>query len=113
MEPPKKKFVMLQSVRDFMRGQPGDVKQELNGLIWMLEQNGALSAPYAEKMSDTDLFVLRVIQAGNIRVFYVYGTNDFVYGIHGYVKKTEEAPQHEKEHAIKIMKKLVQGGYVK
>lgn len=112
MEPPKKKFVMLQHVKDFMRDQPGDVKQELNGLVWMLEQNGALTSPYAEKLSDTDLFVLRVIQAGNVRVFYVYGINDFVYGLHGYVKKTEEVPQHEKELAIKIMKKLKQGGFL-
>ena len=112
MEPPKKKFVMLQHVKDFMRDQPGDVKQELNGLVWMLEQNGARTSPYAEKLSDTDLFVLRVIQAGNVRVFYVYGINDFVYGLHGYVKKTEEVPQHEKELAIKIMKKLKQGGFL-
>ena len=69
----KKYFNMLQSVKDFMRDQPGDVKQELNNIIWKLEVEGTLSSPYGEKMGDDGLFVIRVIQAGNIRVFYAYG----------------------------------------
>lgn len=49
--------------------------------------------PYGEKVSGEDLFAIRVIQAGNIRVFYVYGLNDIVYGIHAYTKKTQVIPR--------------------
>ena len=59
------------------------------------------------------MFAIRVVQAGNIPVFYVYGSNDRVWGIHGYVKKTEKIPENELREARKVLKKLIQGGYVK
>ena len=109
----KKHFRMMQSVRDFMRDQSGDAKQELNGIIWKLEAEGALSMPYAEKLEGEDLFAIRVIQAANIRIFYVYGIADVVFGIHGYVKTTQDIPEKEKRHARRILKQLIQGGLVK
>ena len=36
----KKHFYMLQAVKDFMRDQPGTVKQELNNIVWRLEKMG-------------------------------------------------------------------------
>ena len=109
----KKRFHMMLPVRDFMRDQPGDVKQELNGIIWKLETEGALSMPYGEKLEGENLFAIRVIQAGNIRVFYVYGVKDFVFGIHGYVKKTQNIPEKEMRYARKVLKQLIQGGLVR
>ena len=114
-QPERKKFFhMLQSVKDFVSGQTDDVKQELNDIIWKLEIDGVLSMPYGEKVTNEDnLFAIRVIHAGNVRVFYAYGLNNMVYGLHGYVKKTEEIPVHERRHAIKVLKQLRQGGLVK
>ena len=109
----KKHFTMLKSVKAFMRRQPGAVKQELNSLIWQLETDGYLNYPYGEKIEGEDLFAIRVIQTGNVRIFYVYGINDFVIGIHGYVKKTEKIPENELREARKVLKTLIQGGYVK
>ena len=112
--PEKKKFfVMLQSVKDFMRDQPGEVKQELNGIIWKLETEGALSMPYGEKLEDENLFAIRVIQAANVRIFYAYGLRNFVFGLHGYVKKTQDIPAKEKDQARKALKGLIQGGYIR
>ncbi len=89
----KKLFAMLKPVRDFMRDKDGDIKQELNGIVWRLEMNGTLEAPFGEKIAGENLFAIRVIQAGNIRVFYVYGKNsNMIYGIHAYEKKTEDIP---------------------
>lgn len=45
----KKHFYMMQAVKDFMRGQSGDIKQELNNIVWRLETEGALVMPYGEK----------------------------------------------------------------
>lgn len=109
----KKYFYMLQAVKDFMREQSGDIKQELNNIIWRLETEGALVMPYGEKVSGENLFAIRVIQTGNIRVFYVYGINDIVYGIHAYTKKTQTIPREHKEYANKVLKALITGGLVK
>ena len=46
----KKTFIMFPSVKDFMREQSGDVKKELNGIVFILERDGTLSYPYAEKI---------------------------------------------------------------
>lgn len=110
----KKHFRMMQAVKDFMREQPGDVKQELNGIICKLEIEGNLTLPYGEKVrGEEQLFAIRVIQAGNIRIFYVYGLNNLIFGIHGYIKKTENIPEKEMNQARKILKQLINGGLVK
>lgn len=58
------------------------------------------------------MFAIRIIQAGNIRIFYVYGLENRVYAIHGYVKKTQEIPQREMVIARKALKWLIQKGLV-
>ena len=109
----KKIFKTLMPVRDFMREQPGEIKQELNGIIWRLEVNGTLVMPYGEKISGENLFAIRVVQAGNIRVFYVYGVNDLIFGIHAYEKKTEQIPDCERKRADRMIKLLQQSGALK
>lgn len=106
---------MLKQVKSFLRDQPGAVKQELNGLIWKLEEDGYLNMPHAEKIEGENMFAIRVIQTGNIRIFYVYGSYDIIYGIHihGYVKKTEQIPDSELKQARMVLKRLIQGGYIK
>lgn len=109
----KKIFKMLLPVRDFMRDQSGDVKQELNNIIWRLEMEGSLEMPYGEKITGENLFAIRVIQAGNIRVFYVYGLNDLVFGIHAYEKKSEQIPIAERKQADRMIKLLKKEGRIK
>ena len=108
----KKHFYMMQAVKDFMREQSGDIKQELNNIVWRLETEGALVMPYGEKISGENLFAIRVIQAGNIRVFYVYGIADYVFGIHAYTKKTQTIPVKELNYARKILRNLQQKGLI-
>ena len=109
----RKHFRMLQNVKDFMREQNGDVKKELNNIIWRLETQGRLEMPYGEKVNGEDLFAIRVVQAGNIRVFYVYGICDFVFGIHAYEKKTQAIPQKEMAQANRVLNELIKQGVVK
>ena len=109
----KKHFELMDPVKDFLRDLPGDIKQELNSLIWMLESDGYLEYPYGEKIGgDDDLFAIRVIQTGNIRVFYVYGRDNAVYGIHAYEKKTEKIPRKELKRARTVLKILTEGGLI-
>ena len=109
----KKHFYMMQSVKDFMKHQSGDIKQELNSIIWKLETEGSLTMPYGEKISGENLFAIRIMQAGNIRVFYVYGIADYIFGIHAYTKKTETIPLKELNYARKILQDLQQEGAIK
>ena len=62
--------------------------------------------PFWEKIANRNLFAIRVIHAANIRVFYVYGKDDFVYGISAYEKKTQTIPKHEMDLAIRIASQL-------
>ena len=111
-KPKKKVFKLLIPVKEFLRDQPGAIKQELNGLIWKLEEDGYLNMPHAEKIEGENMFAIRVIQSGNVRIFYVYGLNDVIYGIHGYVKKTEQIPDSELKQARMVLKRLILGGYI-
>ena len=85
----------------------------MNGIIYKLETEGKLSMPFGEKIDGEDLFAIRVIQAGNIRVFYVYGIADFVFGIHAYEKKTQEIPERELKQARRVFKALINGGCIR
>ncbi len=68
--------------------------------------------PFGEKIAGENLFAIRVINAGNVRVFYVYGKNDKVYGLSGYEKKTRTIPHSEMEQARKLAKLLKKGGLI-
>jgi len=111
--PKRKIFIMLLPVRDFMRTQSGDIKQELNNIIWRLETDGMLVMPFGEKIVGDDLFAIRVIQAGNIRVFYVYGPGNLIYGIHAYEKKSPQIPKSELKQADQMIKYLKNMGKLK
>ena len=106
----KKHFVLLGRVKDFFRDQSEDVKHEFDAIVLKLERDGHLNYPYGEKIDGEGLFAIRVMQSGNIRVFYVYGRYDLVYGIHGYVKKTEFIPIKELKQARRMLKLLTQRG---
>ena len=66
-----------------------------------------------KKSRGEELFAIRIIQAGNIRIFYVYGLDNRVYAIHSYVKKPQEIPQREMAIARKALKWLIQKGLVR
>lgn len=114
MEPHNKKhYAELPPVTDFMSRQDISVRLEYSEIIAELEREGRLSMPKAEKLEGQNLFAIRIIDTANIRVFYVYGHNDYIYGIHGYVKKTQKIPRNEIQYAQKVAKALMAGGKIK
>lgn len=102
----KKEYAEFPDVNAFMARQPENVRREYELIVEKLEAEGRLSMPEGEKIAGEGLFVIRVIRAGNIRVFYVYGQGDFIYGIHAYVKKTRQIPERELAYARKLAKAL-------
>jgi phage-related protein len=101
----KKKYIALQQVLDFIERQNADIKLEYNEIVGRLEKDGRLTMPFGEKV-ETPLFAIRVISAGNIRVFYIYGKDNQVYGIYAYEKKTGKIPKKELDHAKSIVKAM-------
>jgi len=106
----KKSFQELPRLETFLAEQSEVVRDEYREIVAMLEAEGQLSMPFGEKITGENLFAIRVIRAGNVRVFYVYGKADIVYGLSGYVKKTQTIPRGEMELARKLAKLLKKGG---
>jgi len=106
----RKTYVEMQRVTDFMASQSSEINDEYQVILLKLEEEGRLSMPFGEKIPGENLFALRVINAGNVRIFYVYGKNNLIYGITAYEKKTQTIPLHELKLARKIVRMLNQGG---
>ena len=106
----KKFFIEFPNVTHFMATQSAGINAEYREIVQNLETNGRLAMPFGEKLKGKDLFVIRVINAGNVRVFYVYGKGDNVYGIHGYEKKSQHVPRQELRHAQQFVKALREAG---
>ena len=96
----------------FMSGQNAAVNAEYREIVRRLELDGRLSMPFGEKLKGENLFAIRIINAGNVRVFYVYGKGDNIYGIHGYVKKTRTIPQCEIRLARRFVKEIKEAGLI-
>ena len=107
----KKKYVEVRRVAEFIDGLGKDVIAEYRTIINRLEAVGYLTAPFGEKV-ERRMFAIRVVKTANVRVFYVYGFTDKVYGIHGYIKKTEKIPACELATARKAATILRQGGLI-
>ncbi len=110
--PKKKKYIALPQVKEFIREQPEPVRDEYLEIVAELELNGRLNMPHGEKLAGEELFAIRVINAGNVRVFYVYGPEPDIFGIYGYVKKTQRIPDAELKKARRIVKLLKQMGRI-
>ncbi len=111
MQEKKKKFIELPSVEAFIGKQCIEVQDEYRDIVAELEKNGRLMSPTGEKV-DSSLFVIRVIQTANIRVFYLYGLDDVIWGIHGYVKKTKQIPIKELKQAKRVVNALRAKGFI-
>ncbi len=110
---PGKTYTQLQRVTDFFLAQSEEVNAEYALIVKTLEENGRLEMPFGEPLASRyHLHAIRIIKAGNIRVFYVYGKNDRVFGLHAYVKKTQQIPVHERKTAQKLASQLKQRGLI-
>lgn len=108
----KKRFIELPDVERFMQEQTQSIIDEYILIREELQIKGMLSMPKAEKLRGKNLFAMRILQAGNVRVFYAYGINNIIWGLHAYTKKTMQIPKHELKHAVKILNALTQKGLI-
>ncbi len=100
----------VKKVRSFVDQQPESVQAEYLKLVERLESDGRLVEPYGKKL-DKGLFEMRIRRGGQIRILYFYQEKEFVIGVHGFVKKTQKAPQKELKQAFKVMGMIKRGEY--
>lgn len=71
-------------------------RKKLAREVALLEAQGFLRAPMAEKVSE-NLFAMRIMTAGNERFFYCYDDGTTIYVLSGYTKKTMKIPRAAEE----------------
>ena len=110
MNKKKKTYLALQKVRDFIDKQSPEVRIEYLNIVDRLEEDGHLIEPFAKKL-DSELFEIRIRKGKQIRVFYFYHEDDYIFGVHAFVKKTQKTPKQELKQAQKIISKIKNGEY--
>jgi len=66
--------------------------------------------PFGKKLK-RDLFEIRIRKGGNVRVFYFYAENNYVIGVHAFVKKSQDTPIQEIRKAEKTISLIKRGEY--
>ena len=102
----EKKVIQLPEAIAFARGMSAASQNQYYAALDVLEVNGRLSAPRAEKVEGVDnIFAIRILTRGNERFFYCYEEEDSIYVLHGYAKKRNKIPRSELEKALSIRKR--------
>jgi len=108
MESKKKKiFIQTEELEQFMNLQTISVQQQFKKIVDVLETDGFLVLPYGKKLSGyPNLFEIRIVSGGSVRVFYCYYESEYVVGVSGFIKKSMKTPKKEIQKALKIIRKL-------
>ncbi len=105
----KKEVLFTQQALDFIETLSDEGEVKLKRAINILESDGVLHAPMAEKVEgQKGLFEIRIKDAdGQYRVFYAYAVNALnVWLLSGFQKKTQKTPPAEIKKALRIKKEL-------
>lgn len=102
----RKKVVQMPEALAFSESLPKLSARKYHAYLAILEEDGVLRAPFAEKIvGEQNLFALRIMTAGNERFFYCYDDGEIIYVLNSYAKKTAKIPLRElnKAKSIKAM----------
>lgn len=107
MSEKKKTFLPTVELKSFYNELPLDIQQQFSKIVNRLETQGYLIPPYGKKLTGyNNLFEIRVTSGSNVRIFYCYFTKDYIIGVSGFHKKSQETPKHEIKKALQIIKAL-------
>ncbi len=104
----KKEVVYTKQAEEFIRSLSEDAQDRVRRAFTVLENEGRLLAPLAEKVEAYDnLYEVRVKdKTGQYRVFYAYAVADIIWALSGFHKKTQKTPLSEIRKAVKIKKEI-------
>lgn len=102
----KKQVVETPEAREFAQGMKETSRKKYAACLDIIEMDGKLDYPLAEKVDGAKgLFAIRIMTAGNERMFYCYEEDDIVIVLCGYEKKTPRIPKQELQKALKIKRR--------
>jgi len=101
----KKEFLATEALENFLCGQPEEITGQFALLVDKLENNGFLVPPYGKKIVGYEnLFEIRILSGGSVRVFYCYQQDDIILGVSGFIKKSQKTPAQEIKKALGIIR---------
>ncbi len=104
----KKQILETQEAQEFVQGMNEASRKKYASCIEILEKNGKLNYPMAEKVDGADgLFAIRIMTGNNERLFYCYDDGDYVLILCGHVKKTAKIPKQELKKALVIKRRYL------
>ena len=102
-----KEVLYTEEAEAFAKDLPRLSKVKLVAITSLLEIQGRLNKPHAEKIEGQEnLYAITIHTRDNPRVFYAYDTGTIVWLLSGYYKKTQKIPQRELNRALEIRRKL-------
>ncbi len=104
----KKEVLYTSQAEKFILGLPQEVQNRVRRTFAVLELEGRLLAPMAEKVEGhLNLYEVRVRDGqGQYRVFYAYAAGNIVWALSGFQKKTPKTPVAEIRKALRIKKEI-------
>jgi len=106
----KKTYLAVRKVREFIATLPDEAQAEYQSIVDRLEMDGYLVEPFAKKL-DSGLFEIRVRRGHQVRIFYFYHEDNIVFGVHAFMKKTQQTPLHELRQAMRVATQIKRGKY--
>ena len=102
-----KEVLYTEEAEAFVEGLPRLPKAKLLATVDILERQGYLNKPLAEKVEGQEnLFSITIHTSDNPRVFYAYDDGAVIWLLHGYYKKKNKIPLAELNKALAIKRRM-------
>lgn len=83
-------------VKEFINSLDIPIQVKVGRALDLLQEfNVRLGLPHVRKLSGTDLWELRIIGSDSIRIFYITLTDQNIFLIHGFKKKSQKTEKRE------------------
>ena len=102
-----KEVLYTEEAEVFVKELPRLSKAKFLAITDILERQGYLNKPLAEKVEGQDnLFSITIHTSDNPRVFYAYDDGTVIWLLHGYYKKKNKIPLAESNKALAIKRRM-------
>src|SRR3990167_8143880 len=92
-------------VYNFIENLSPIAKSKVANTFDLLTEYGIkLGLPHVKKVVGTELWELRILGGGSIRIFYIATTGKVFLMLHGFIKKSQKAPKKEIKIALTRLK---------
>ena len=84
---------------DFIKSFENKISSRIFQLLEVLDETGTCLSPKQLKKVNNEIYELRVSGKVQVRIFCCF-RNNFIYVLHGFVKKTRKIPKNELQIAV-------------